>query len=51
MFDVVEFQNVYGLSTVLDVSREFGRDLRDYDFERAKLAFFNEVSMDRLMKM
>jgi hypothetical protein len=51
VFDVVEFENVYGLGGLLNAAREIGARLKDYDFEQAKRAFNNETSLERLMHL
>jgi hypothetical protein len=51
VFDVVEFTNVYDLGALLSAAREIGAHLESYDFDKAKQAFFNEFSMERLMAL
>jgi len=51
VFDVVEFENVYGLGNLLEASREIGATLTGYDFEAAKKAFNKEISLETLFRM
>jgi len=51
IFDVVEFKNVYGLGDLLNMAREIGAQLEDYDFDRAKQAFNREFSLERLLAL
>lgn len=51
VFDVVEFENAYGLGSLLQVAKEIGAQLKRYDFDRAKQSFFAEYSLDQLMRL
>ena len=51
VFDVVEFENVYGLGNLLQVAQQIGAQLKEYDFESAKKTFFEEYSLHRLMQL
>lgn len=51
VFDVVEFENVYNLGNLVQGAQEIGAQLKGYDFERAKQSFFEEYSLDQLMRL
>jgi hypothetical protein len=51
VFDVVEFENVYGLGNLLNTSREIGATLTGYDFNAAKKAFNKEIPLEYLFRM
>lgn len=51
VFDLVEFENVYGLGSLLSAARDIGAHLQDYDFDRAKQAFMHEHSLESLMRL
>jgi hypothetical protein len=51
VFDVVEFENVYGLGNLLNTSREIGATLAGYDFNAAKKAFNKEIPLEYLFRM
>lgn len=51
VFDVVEFENVYGLGRLLDAACDIGANLDGYDFEQAQHAFFREFSMEQIMAL
>ncbi|MDE3104159.1 MAG: hypothetical protein KGK08_03195 [Acidobacteriota bacterium] len=51
IFDVVEFENVYNLGGLLNLAHEIGAHLKNYTFDEAKQAFFQEFSMERLMAL
>jgi len=42
---------VYDLGALLSAAREIGVHLKSYDFDKAKQAFFDEFSMERLMAL
>lgn len=51
VFDVLEFENVYGLGDLLQVAQQIGAQLEGYNFESAKQSFFEEYSLRRLMQL